>query len=126
MQSPASTEKDSDSGCCADMSNHEDNGSHNHMNGKYSISLKMILHRPSLNVKVIHQRSSSPGQKCKIPVFSLVSEKVVHGGQVQCHKSQGQGQGQKCKFPFLTYMYFQRSRLKVARVKATVIVQGQS
>ena len=34
MQSPASTEKDSDSGCCADMSNHEDNGNHLHMNGK--------------------------------------------------------------------------------------------
>ena len=38
MQSPASTEKDSDSGCCADMSNHEDNSNHLHMNGKEKYS----------------------------------------------------------------------------------------
>ena len=38
-QSPASTGKESDSGCCADMSNHEDNGNHLHMNGKKILSL---------------------------------------------------------------------------------------
>ena len=61
-------------------------------------TLRTIISQMSLKVKVIGQRSRSPRSKnVKIPVFSLLSEKMVKVRRVEVKvtKVKGQGQGQR-------------------------------